>query len=196
MKSLTLAVLVLCATTRLSADTTEKMIPTNQVVNLQTTPIFNETEVLKEIKDFATIPVLFPTIVKVELNKTYFASTNLQEGNKSEYSILISNVPGCNANYCAHGFVFARLKGEITKDESSSWEGDKLVIKEIKKTPIDLANNIKGFYTPAFTAASYVNPTIQWKYKDVLYTIRWPADQTELTQMANSAILAATGKTK
>jgi hypothetical protein len=172
------------------------LIPTDQVVTLRTIPIYNQADVLKDITDFVQIPVLFPTIIKAETGKIYFAYTNLQENFKSsspkaKYDITIGYTPGCFATYCTLGSVSAELKGQMTPDYTLKHDGDKTTEVEVQKVSVTLANNIKGYYTPGFTAAGYVEPKIQWTYKDVLYTIQWAGtDQKELVQMANSAIMA------
>ncbi len=174
----------------------EAMIPTDHVVNLKTTPIYNQTDVIKDVTDFVEIPVLFPTLIKGEAGKVYFAYTDLQENfnsqsPKARYSITIGYTPGCFAHYCTLGSIRAELKGQMTADYTLSHEGKKTTEVEIQKVPIDLTNTVKGYYTPGFAAGSYSDPKIQWTYKDVLYTIQWAtADQKDLVQMANSAIMA------
>lgn len=178
------------------ADPKKAMIPTDQVVTLKTVPIYNQADVLKDVTDFVQIPVLFPTIIKVEVGKVYFAYTDLQENFKSSspkahYDITIGYTPGCFATYCTLGSIRAELKGQMTPDYTLKHDGDKTAQVEVQKVSVTLANNTKGYYTPGFTAAGYVEPKIQWVYKDVLYTIQWAGtDQKELVQMANSAIMA------
>jgi len=178
------------------ADKKGEMIPTNQVVTLQTTPIYNQTDIIKAVTDFVEIPVLFPTIIKGEAGKVYFAYTDLQDNfnsssPKGRYSINIGHTPGCFAHYCTLGYISAETNGQITPDYTLKHEGEKTTEIEVQKVPVDLANNIKGYYTPGFAAAGYVEPKVQWTYKNVLYTIRWAtADQKDLVLMANSAIMA------
>lgn len=178
------------------ADPKGIMIPTDQQITVKTIPIYNQADVLKDVTDFVQIPVLFPTIIKAETGKVYFAYTDLQENFKStspkaRYDITIGYTPGCFATYCTLGSIRAELKGKMTPDYTLTHTGDKTTQVEVQKVSVTLANNIKGYYTPGFTAAGYVEPKIQWTYKDVLYTIQWAGtDQKELVQMANSAIMA------
>jgi hypothetical protein len=181
-------------------DAPQAMQSTTQAVTIQVPPIYNLNDVLKTVKGFVKIPVLFPTLVKGEVGKIYFAHTDLQENYakaqpEMQYYINISYQPDCFAHYCRLGIVSAEFDGVLQTDSSIRFEGDKEVSQEIKKVSVNLANNIQGFYTPGFAGASYTEPKIQWFYKKVLYTIQWQtANQDELVQMANSAILADVGK--
>lgn len=192
----TFSCLMIWQTVSCYADAKEAMIPTDQVVTLKTTPIYNQADVIKDVTDFVEIPVLFPTIIKGEIGKVYFAYTDLQDNFKSSapkarYSINVGYTPGCFAHYCTLGYINAELKGQMTSDYTLKHEGEKTTEIEVQKVPVTLANNIKGYYTPGFTAAGYVEPKVQWTYKNVLYTIQWAtADQKDLVQMANSAIMA------
>jgi hypothetical protein len=113
------------------------------------------------------------------------------------YFINVGYTPGCFAHYCTLGSISAELKGQMIPDHTLKQDGEKTTEVEVKKVPVDLANTIKGYYTPGFTAAGYVEPKVQWTSKDVLYTIQWAtADQKDLVQMANSAIMAESGKNK
>jgi hypothetical protein len=176
------------------------MVSTTQTFTIQASPIYNLDDVLKTVKGFVKIPVLFPTLIQAELGKVYFGHTDLQENYSKaqpemQYYINIGYLPDCFAHYCRLGFVSAEFDGVLQTDMSIKFEGDKEISQEIKKVPVDLASNIKGFYTPGFAGASYTEPKIQWFYKKVLYTIQWQtANQDELVQMANSAILADVGK--
>lgn len=176
------------------------MIPTSQAVTLKTIPIYNQDDVLKTVTDFVEIPVLFPTVIKAETGKIYFAYTDLQDNFKRSspkgwYLINIGYTPGCFAHYCTLGSIMAELKGKITPDYTFKQEGDKMTQVEVSKVSVDLTNSVKGYYTPGFPAGSYVDPKIQWYHKDILYTIQWAtAEQKELVQMANSAIIAELNK--
>lgn len=178
----------------------EPMLSTNQTFTIQSPPIYNLNDVLKTLKDFVKIPVLFPTLVKGEVGKIYFAHTDLQENYakaqpEMQYFVNIGYTPGCFAHYCRLGFVSAEFDGVLQTDLGVKFEGGKEVRQEIKKVPVNLVNNVEGFYTPGFAGASYTESKIQWFYKKVLYTIQWQtATQDELIQMANSAILADVDK--
>ncbi|EKE09401.1 MAG: hypothetical protein ACD_16C00187G0002 [uncultured bacterium] len=164
-------------------DKTLLMIPTNQTIDVKVKPIYNLDDVIKEVKDFAKIPVLFPTIIQAEKGKIYFATTETQA--KEQYMITIGSTPGCTAHFCTFGTVRAELNGKLKDDEYT------VLNKKIDKVPVDLNNNIKGYYTEGYAICSFFDPKIEWVYKDVLYTIRWQfASQDELVQMANSAISA------
>lgn len=187
-------------TNKSHANKKEAMILTNHIFSVETTPIYNQNDIIKTIKDFVEIPVLFPTILKGEIGRVYFAYTDLQnnfkQGSpKTRYSINIGLIPGCSAHFCTLGYVNAELKGTLAPDYGLKHEGGKTTQVEIKKVSLKLAHNIQGYYTPGFVGASYIQPKIQWYYKDVLYTIQWnAADQKDLVQMANSAITAEQGK--
>ena len=120
---LLLAIGILIQINNCFANSTGKMIPTSQEFTLKTTPIYNLGDILKEVKDFVEIPVLFPTSIKIEPGKIYFAHSDIQENltkanAKKRYSITVGYTPGCVAHYCTLGYVYAEYKGQITPDHS------------------------------------------------------------------------------
>ncbi len=168
----------------------ESLISTTHEISLKTWPIYNLTEIVKEVKDFVKIPVLVPTVIKVEEGKLYFASTMQDNASpKNEYFITIGYTPGCNAHVCTLGYMRARENEKIETDQGVKYVNDQMTLFDIPKTTVSLNNNIKGYFTPAFEAATSVDPKIQWEYKGVLYTLSWAtATQDDLVKMANSAI--------
>lgn len=180
----------------------EMLIPTDQVITVKSKPIYNLDEVLKDVSDSVDIPVLFPTLIKVESGRLYFAApindiAPQNVSSKQTYMINIGYTPGCTAHYCRLGYINAKYKAEKTTDYSLKIEGEKATQIEVKKVPVLLVNNIQGYFTPSFSAGTFVEPKIEWDYKDVLYTISWAeANQEELVKMANSAIKGGSPKEK
>lgn len=182
-------------------DDSQIMIPTDQRIHVDVPPIYNQREILKSVEDFVEIPVLFPTLIKGASGKIYFAYTDISDFKgtdpKSRYFVSVGYEPGCFAHYCTLGYVSAEFKGKISSDVEVQHDGDQTRQVEVQKVPVTLSQGIKGYYTPGFGAGSYVEPKIQWHYKNVLYTLSWAtASQKDLVQMANSAMMAELNKNK
>jgi hypothetical protein len=154
-----------------------------------TSVIKNLDQTLTTIKNDGNKTVVFPTLIPPAKNlKQLFSSSDLTlKAQGFAYIINADATPTCNgAHYCNIGSLTAKTKGEprMYKDRQ-----DKVIT-----VPVKLANGIQGFFTPGHAMGDYWAPTIEWKNNNMLYSLRWNAkvsgmsEQEMMVAMANSAI--------
>lgn len=142
---------------------------------------------LQEVKQHSKVPVLFPTLVpKDPADKPYFASSDLSAQKYGiSYLINIDKTKDCKGVHaCNIGYVKAEQGGnpQVYYD---------LHNKELT-TALMLPHHIKAYYTPGHAMGDYSPANIQWRDKNILYTIIWPTERDALVKMANSAFMIAT----
>lgn len=60
---------------------------------------------------------------------------------------------------------------------------------KLATTQVHLNNNSEGFYTRGFAMADFKPANIQWRDREILYTLTWTiGDKDSLVRMANSVI--------
>lgn len=138
-----------------------------------------------QIKLKTTVPVIFPTIIPTNQNlHTYFANSDLsQMQNGIDYTINVDATQNCSgAHYCNIGYVRAQKGGN--PQVNYDMHNKQLTVSVI------LANNTKAYFTPGHAMADFFPAEIQWRDKNILYTLTWNTDQNSIIKMANSAIVA------
>lgn len=146
------------------------------------------TKTIADAKKKTNVPIVFPSIVPAPAaGVKYYASSDFSAvSNGISYIINIDASKDCNgAHYCNIGSLRAEqgANPQVYYDRNN---------KEITVT-FSLPHNIKGFYTPGHAMGDYFSPNIQWRDKNILYTLNWNAnlgssEQGTLTKMVSSAI--------
>src|SRR5579885_207264 len=152
--------------------------------------IKNLKPAIEYVRNHSKLEVVFPTQVPQEGTSTLYAAYDSYYSNPNYnkyWTIDISTQAGCKVKNCIVGSVTAEKDGRLDVDylQAPFGENNKPILKE----KVKLANNITGFYTPGHTEADWHPPKIEWKNKDVLYSITWEIKENArqvLTQMANS----------
>lgn len=130
------------------------------------------------------VPVLYPQVLPKNSNIDKYFVFSDSRPSSYVYAINFDPTRDCQgAHYCNMGTIYAQKNGypQILFDNNN---------KEITQV-ITLANHQKAYFTPGHAMADYWNPQVQWRAKNVLYTLAWKdAVKNDLIQMANSAILA------
>lgn len=144
------------------------------------------TNTLAELKKKTNVPVIFPNVVPPPSNNVkYYASSDLSAvSNGIAYTINVDSSKDCNgAHYCNIGSLRAEQGGnpQIFYDRNN---------KEITVI-VALSNKTKGYYTPGHAMGDYFSPNLQWRNKNVLYTLSWnqnlnSAERDTLIRMVNS----------
>lgn len=137
-----------------------------------------------EAKQKTEVPVLFPKrIASDPAIKIYYATTDLTAA--PGYRIYVDSSKDCHGMHtCNIGSVSAEIGGNpvIYYDMNN---------KEIT-IPVMLANNLKGYYTPAHAMGDFWPTMLVWRDKNVLYTITWQLkpkiEKNAIITMANSMI--------
>ncbi len=153
-------------------------------------PLISATEAIQNLSDAVNTAkkdsnarVVFPQLVP-KASKPYFASVDATAKTRgASYVINIDKTKTCNGvHVCNVGYVQAELRGnpQIYYDINN---------KEITE-PVMLANHIKGYFTPGHAMGDFFPASIQWRDRDVLYSITWQTDRDTMIKIANSAIMA------
>ena len=141
---------------------------------------------LEDAKKQTDAPVLFPTEVPTT-DKKYFASTDpAAVKNGFVYWINVDATASCAG---VHVCNIGSMRAEMGKSPTIEYD---MQNQEIT-IPVILKSNIKAYFTPGHSMGDYFPPQIQWRAKNVLYTLVWsnitkPSEHETLLQMANSAI--------
>jgi hypothetical protein len=163
------------------------VVNTKPVIFLPSTNVIAELgSILTEIKSRVTMPVIFPTRIPVaEATTKYFVSSSASS-NQQQYSIFIDTTPRCDgAHFCNMGTINAYNNG--FPFIYYSMENKELTV------PVMLTHNLKGYYTPAHPMADMWPTQLEWRDKNILYSITWQhlptADEKQdIINIANSAI--------
>lgn len=122
--------------------------------------------------------VAFPLKVPQEASKMYasFESTDNNAG------ITIDSTSDCKgAKFCNLGELsFQADANPMIYFDRNNKQATSMV---------SLNKNIQGFYTRGFAMADYSPAKIQWRNKEILYTLTWKIeDKNAFIEMANSVI--------
>lgn len=134
----------------------------------------------------ANLTIIFPSIIpKDPSHRVYFANLDASNtGPNKGYLINIDYTVDCKgAHYCTVGY----LRAEEGKSPEPLSDRDQKNITQ----KVTLAGKIVGYYTPGHAMGDYFSPQLQWKVRNVLYTLTWTdqlADKLALMAMANSTI--------
>lgn len=159
------------------------------MLNASTT-IQGLADTINTAKKNSDIPIIFPRLIAQQTANAatdqtkpqYFAytpSAPSQDG--VSYVIYVDAAADCHgAHYCNIGYIQAEKGGnpQIFYDLKNN---------EITK-PVPLKNKIKAYFTPGHAMADYFPAEIQWRNKNILYTISWNTNRENIIKMANSAI--------
>jgi hypothetical protein len=130
---------------------------------------------LPQITSDTHVPVLLPSALPPGGRPLYASA---QSDSKS-WRIEIGMLPNCSANACSVGF----LQGEQNAPPLDGQD----------KT-VQLQRGITGYYRGRSCGGSCSPPMIEWKDRDVTYTIQYAIDdaqaENQLIGLANSALLA------
>lgn len=158
---------------------------TNMIASTQAIEGLDQT--LKEIKSKINTAVVFPAQVpKNAENKKYYVTADFSgEQQGVSYRIYIDATKDCHGvKVCNMGMIQAEHFGlpTIKYDREN---------REIT-VPVQLAHHHKGYFTPGYAMGDYVPPSIQWRDKEVLYTLSWRgsigSEKKILRNMANATI--------
>lgn len=159
----------------------------------ENTSALDQQTVIAQLKKQSALPILFPDkIPPAATHGPYlFADSYGIHPNDSQFwQLSVGTTPDCHGvHFCTVGFISAEKNGTLHTDYHSL-PGN----KDHRKEPVELKNNITAYYTPFHIQASGVNPTLEWRIKDILYTLSWriqgnPAKQKQvLIEMANSTM--------
>jgi len=148
--------------------------------NAKTPPTRVLRPVFSKIRQTAHVPILLPSRLPASVNEKkihYTTGDTTPQG----YEISLYYREGCG-DACSAGYFEAKRGDGVSRNEV-----DRVV---------QLAREIKGYYTARSCGGSCTPPQINWMYKGVLYTIQFnvnnkskTADQGEIIALANSAIL-------
>lgn len=162
------------------------------------TLMVNQEKVIRTLKNQTLLPVIFPSkIPDVAAQKLYMSANSygVHPDYQKFWQLNADTTATCQGvKVCNVGFISAEANGQL--DLSYTTLPDN---KNHLKEQVKLQNNKLGYYTPFHIQASGVNPTLEWKEKNILYTLSWQiqadvAQQKQiLIEMANSAI-SSTGK--
>ena len=123
--------------------------------------------------------VNFPEKIPAMKDKLYSGFSTYGK-NKRGYVITIDYTPDCHSKLCNAGSLLFQQDGNpiIYYDREN----------KIATVPVTLHKGIQGFYTRGFAMADYWHTNIQWRDKEVLYTLTWnnPEDKDAFIKMANS----------
>lgn len=154
--------------------------------------IHNQVQNLQQLKKQSVLPVIFPLRIPVSVKDQQYYASFTSYGINSDYDkfwqINVDATPNCHGvKVCNIGFVSAEKNGQLTH-HYQTLPDNQVHLKE----RVQLKNNITGYYTPFHIQAGGVNPTLEWKIGEVLYTLSWkinapPAQQKQiLTKMASN----------
>ncbi len=140
--------------------------------------LINRQKVFHELKRRSMLPVIFPTKIPVPESgeQPLYVSFNGYRAGNSDYSkfwqINIDATPTCGGvRICNVGFLSAQKHGIVIPDYQTL-PGNKNYLKE----KVLLPGNITGYYTPFHIQAGGVNPTLEWRVNNILYTLSWRID--------------------
>lgn len=164
------------------------------MVTVKTT-IVNLPQAIAKAQKISKTKVVFPQQIPYDAKiKKYYAYTSHTEAPLSNnYMINIDSTKKCHgAHYCNIGFLQTeqRANPQIYYDRNH---------KEIT-TPVMLALQAKGYFTPSHAMGDFWPAMLAWRYKHTLYTLSWrlekKLERTALIKMANSVILQLQAKPK
>lgn len=155
--------------------------------------IHNQAQTLTQLKKQTALPVIFPAIIPVVKKGQQLYASSSSYGINADYNkfwqINIDATPDCQgAKVCNIGYITAEKNGKLTR-QYQTLPGNKVSAKQT----VLLKNNNTGYYTPFHIQAGGVNPTLEWKVGNILYTLSWrvnahSAQQKQiLTEMAKSS---------
>ncbi len=136
--------------------------------------LINRQKVFNELKRRSTLPVIFPAKIPAQgSHEPLYVSVNGYRIGNSDYDkswqINIDATPACQGvRICNIGFLAAQRQGILTPDYQTLPDN-----KNHLKEKVALPENITGYYTPFHIQASGVNPTLEWKINNILYTLSW-----------------------
>lgn len=165
----------------------KSVVNTKPVIFLPSTSVIADLgSILTEIKSRVTMPVIFPTRIPVAEATTKYYLSSSASSNQQQYSIFIDSTPRCDgAHFCNMGTINAYNNG--FPFIYYSLENKELTV------PVMLTHNLKGYYTPAHPMADMWPTQLEWRDKNILYSITWrnlpTADEKQdIINIANSAI--------
>lgn len=145
---------------------------------------------IQELKSKTTIPVIFPTQIPDNKEKTYasYSSYGINPDLNHFWQINADATPDCHGTrVCNIGFLRAEIEGQFDP-KYRAMPGN----KEYHKARVILKNNTIAYYTPFHSMASGINPIIEWRRGRILYTLSWRIEAGSnqqkkiLINMANS----------
>lgn len=125
--------------------------------------------------------VAFPAKIPFSGLKAYANFITLKAGDS--YAIEVANKPACEmSKSCLSGSLMLQWKANPTIYYDSEDKQATL--------PLVLHHGIQGFYTHGFAMADFWPARLEWRYKEVLYTLSWANQESQqvFVQMANSVI--------
>ncbi len=137
--------------------------------------LINRQKVFNELKRRSALPVIFPAKIPAQGcgDRPLYVSFNGYRAGNSDYSkswqINVDATPTCQGvRVCNIGFLSAQRQGILAPDYQTL-PGNKNHLKE----KVALPRNITGYYTPFHIQAGGVNPTLEWRVNNILYTLSW-----------------------
>jgi hypothetical protein len=125
--------------------------------------------------------VAFPDKIPFSTTHLYADFISLKSGDG--YVLEVAAKPGCEmSKACTVGKLLLQ------------WRANPVIYYDLHNkqatTPVLLHQGIQGFYTHGFPMADFWPANLQWRYKEVLYTLTWAnlENKKMFVQMANSII--------
>jgi len=125
--------------------------------------------------------VAFPEEIPRPLRKAYAHFITLKA--QDSYAIEVAATPTCDlGKSCLLGDLSFQLRANPT----IYYDGD----NKLATTPVVLHHGIQGFYTRGYPMADFWPAKLEWRYREVLYTLTWHnfENKKAFVLMANSVV--------
>lgn len=136
--------------------------------------VVNQQDTVTQLKAQTTLPVFVPVkIPNLTDQKHLYVSFSGNADKNPDYNqfwqINWDATPSCHGvRVCNIGFISAEKNGHLDKTYVTLPGNEKHLKEKIK-----LKNNVIAYYTPFHIQAGGVNPTVEWRVNNILYTLSW-----------------------